>query len=171
MDKKKIPLETIMQFPTSMLIRLINKAKNYLKHDDIWIELCKSYNESPNIIDIIPTMWDDLNVSAKTDHGIVILNYKLLCDGDFFKDFSYLIHEYDHWFQQCYGEKPTQSSDDGNYLENPYEQDAFQIQVEYIADHFGKEDAENYVNKLLDYHEVDNKKDHDNLEDVLMEKI
>ena len=115
-------------------------------------------------------MFGNLDVSAKTDHGVVILNYKLLTDGDFFKDYSYLIHEYTHWFQRCYGAKATKSSDDGSYLDNKFEQEGFQNQVEYIADQFGDGEAEQYVDDLLEHHEIDNKKEVEDKKEILMSK-
>jgi len=157
MSQEKISLKTIKKMPITTLMRLINKAKKYLKSDESWKKICDEYNEDVDIIDFIPTYFGNLDVSAKTDHGVIILNYNLLCDGDFFKDYSYLIHEYTHWFQQCYGDKPTKSSDDGNYLDNPFEQEGFQNQVSYIADNFGEDEAEKYVDHLLDYHEADKK--------------
>lgn len=169
-DKEKIPLNEIKRMPYKTLNRLILKAKNKLLNDQVWQNICKEYDEDPNIIDLIPTMFGNLDVSAKTDHGIVILNYRLLCDGDFTKDISYMIHEYSHWLQQTKGDKPTKGSDDGNYLKNPFEQEAFSNQVEYIAKDQGKEEAEQYVEDLLEYHDV-NDKDYEDLEDVLMEKI
>ncbi|MEK6881013.1 MAG: hypothetical protein AABY22_15450, partial [Nanoarchaeota archaeon] len=127
--------------------------------------------ESVDIIDYIPTMFGDLDVSAKTDHGIVILNYKLLCEGNFYENYSYLIHEYCHWFQQCYGTEPTQGSDDGEYLDNPHEKEGFQNQIEFISDEFGENEAEEYVDDLLSYHEVTNKKEKDKRKDELMAKV
>ena len=141
MSKEKIPIEVVKKFPLKTLMRLIERAKNYINKNKVWLEICEKYDENPDVIYLIPTMFGDLDVSAKTDHGIVILNYKLLCDGDFFKDFSYLIHEYSHWFQQCYGDKPTKSSDDGEYLKNPFEQEGFQNQIEYISDQFGENEC------------------------------
>lgn len=170
-SKEKIPLKIVKKMPYQSLNRMINKAKKYLKSNEIWQKLCREYNEDVDIIDYIPTMFGDLDVSAKTDHGIVILNYNLLCDGDFFKDFSYLIHEYTHWFQQCYGDKATRSSDDGNYLDNPYEQEGFSNQVEYIADQFGKGEAKKYVDDLLEHHEVEDKKEKDELEAIFLDKV
>jgi hypothetical protein len=169
--KEKIPLSTVRKFPYTMLNRLITKAKKYLKTDKVWQDICKEYDEEPDIIDLIPVMFGTLDVSAKTDHGVIILNYKLLTDGDFFKDYSYLIHEGTHFLQQCYGEKATRSADDGDYLHNPAEQEGFQNQVEYIDDHFGKDEAEKYVEDLLEHHEIENKKEKKELESVLMEKV
>ena len=171
MEKDKISLETVKQFPVQTLMRLINKAKEYIKKDKVWKKICDKYGESVEIIDIIPTRFDDLQVSAKCDHGIVLLNYKLLCDGDFFKDFSYLIHEYSHWFQQTTGDHPTQSSNDGDYLDNKYERESFTNQVEYIAEQFGDGEAENYVDNLLDHHDIDDKSKRDELESIFLEKV
>lgn len=165
----KKSLEEIKKLPFKTLNRLINRAKSFLKKDETMKKIFKKYGEDVDIIDYIPTYFDDIEVSAKTDHGIVIINYKLLEDGDFFKDYSYLIHEYTHWAQQCLGNKPTQGSDDGKYLHNKYEQEGFKNQVEYISNHFGEEEAEKYVNHLLNYHDIKNKSEKDELEAVLLE--
>jgi hypothetical protein len=168
---EKIPLKVVKKMPYRTLMRMINKAKKYLKNNEVMQGVFKEYNVDINEIDLIPTYFKDLDVSAKTDHGIVYLNYKLLCDGDFFKDYSYLIHEYSHWLQQTTGTKATKSSDDGSYLDNPYEQEGFQNQVEYIADQFGDEEAEQYVDDLLEHHEVEDKKEIKDKKETLMAKV
>lgn len=168
---KKFTLKQIKSSSPGALLKLINKAKNFLKKDKVWKKICKEYDQDPDIIDYIPTMFGDLDVSAKTDHGIIIINYKLLLDGSFFKDYSYLIHEYTHWFQQCFGDKPTQSSNQGSYLDNPYEQEGFQNQIEYLSNHFGEDEAEEYVDGLLKHHDIKGKKRKDELESVLLEKV
>lgn len=171
MPSQKIPIEVVKQLPYKTLIRFINNAKKSLKNDNIMINIFKEYGIDINEIDFIPTSFKNLDVSAKTDHGIVYLNYKLLCDGDFLKDYSYLVHEYSHWLQQTTGTKPTQSSDDGNYLENPFEQEGFQNQIHYISDHFGDDEAEKYVDHLLEHHEIDNKKEKKDTKETLMAKV
>jgi hypothetical protein len=168
---KKIPLSRVKATSPSVLLKLIDRAKKYLKKDKIWKKVCQDFGHKPDIIDHIPTMFSDLDVSAKTHHGVVIINYKVLSDGEFFTDYSYLIHEYTHWFQQCFGEKPTQSSDNGSYLDNKYEQEGFQNQLEYIAHHFGEDDAEEYVEGLLEHHDIKSKSKQDELESVLLKKV
>src|SRR5271165_757374 len=155
----KIPLEKVKKIPVEALMLAINRAKRKLKNDETMQRIFKEYGEDVDIIDFIPTAFADLDVSAKTDHGIVYLNFKLLCDGDFIGDYQYLIHEYTHWAQQCLGDKPTQSADDGSYLDNPYEQEGFQNQMEYVAREEGEEEAEKYVDDLLEHHEIDDKKE------------
>jgi len=170
-DNEKIPLSVVKKFPYKTLNRLIKKLREFLKQDPVVRDMFKQYDVDIKEIDYIPMMFGNIDVSAKTDHGVIIYNYKLLTDGDFFKDFSYGTHEITHWLQQTTGDEPTRSSDDGEYLENPFEQDAFQNQVEYIAEHFGDGEAEEYVDNLLDHHEVDDDNKRDELEAVLTEQI
>lgn len=167
----ELSLKEVKSISPNKLLSIINKGKEFLKTNEVWKNICKDNDESVDIIDLIPTMFGDLDVSAKTDHGIVIINYKLLCDNDFKDDYSYLIHEYVHWFQQCYSNKPTESSDDESYLHNKYEQEGFANQIKYIAEQNGEEEAIEYVNDLLDHHEITNNKEKDKLEAILLEKL
>jgi hypothetical protein len=166
----KLSMSQIRKLPYRSLNRMIKKMKNYLKNDETVKKMFKKYKVDLEEIDYIPMRFGKLDVSAKTDHGVIIFNYKLLMDGDFFKDFSYGTHEITHWLQQTTGTKPTQSSDDGNYLDNPFEEEAFQNQVSYIDDNFGEEEAEDYVDNLLDHHEVEEDKVEDKKE-TLMSKV
>lgn len=168
--EEKIPLSQVKKLPYKSLNRMIKKMREYLKHNEVMQKMFKEYKVDISEIDLIPMMFGNLDVSAKTDHGIIIFNYKLLTDGDFFKDFSYGVHEMTHWLQQTTGSKATKSSDDGDYLHNKFEQEGFQNQVQYIADQFGKDEAENYVDDLLEHHDKDGK-EKEKLEDVLFEKV
>lgn len=169
--EKKIPLSKVTKLSYGTKHRLISKLRNYLKKDKVVQKMFKEYGVDIEEIDYIPMMFGELDVSAKTDHGIIIYNYKLLTDGDFFKDFSYGVHEMTHWLQQTTGNRPTQSSDDGSYLDNPAEQEGFQNQIDYISDHFGEDEAEDYVDNLLDHHDIDNKNEVEEKKEVLMAKV
>ena len=133
--------------------------------------MCKENGVDVNIIDLIPMKFGDLDVSARTDHGIITLNYKLLCDGDFFKDISYMIHEMDHYFRQCLEDTPSRGADDGSYLDNEDEQRGFQRQVQYLDDMYGENEAESYVDHLLDHHDVKDDEEREDKKDILMEKV
>lgn len=158
-DRKKIPVEEIKKVPPQMLNRLINQLRDRLYEDETVRRMFEEYGVDINEIYLIPMMFSDLDVSAKTDHGIIYYNYKLLADGDFEKDFQYGVHEITHWLQQTAGDKPTQSADDGSYLDNPYEQEGFQNQMEYVAREEGENEAEKYIDELLDHHEIEDKKE------------
>src|SRR5271163_405068 len=166
--EEKIPLSQVKKLPYQSLNRMIKKMREYLKKSEVVQKMFKEYGVDISEIDHIPMMFGNLDVSAKTDHGVIIFNYQLLTDGDFFKDFSYGVHEVTHWLQQTTGDKATKSSDDGSYLDNPYEQEGFQNQIEYISDQFGKDEAEQYVDDLLDHHDVDSKKEIKEKKEVLM---
>ena len=150
---------------------MLKKMREYLKRDGVVQEMFKEYKVDIAEIDLIPMRFGNLDVSAKTDHGVIIFNYRLLTDGDFFKDFSYGVHEMTHWLQQTTGTEPTKSSDDGNYLDNPYEQEGFQNQIEYIANQFGEDEAENYVDDLLDHHDIQDKKEQKEKKETLMANV
>lgn len=169
--EEKIPLSQVKKMPYKSLNRMIKKMREYLKHNEVMQKMFKEYKVDISEIDLIPMMFGNLDVSAKTDHGIIIFNYKLLTDGDFFKDFSYGVHEMTHWLQQTTGSKATKSSDDGEYLDNPFEQEGFQNQVHYIADQFGEDEAEQYVDDLLEHHDVESPKEVEEKKETLMAKV
>lgn len=170
-EKDKFSISDVKKIPHKTLNRLLDRMRKYLKEDSVVKEMFEEYGVDINEIDYVPMMFGDLDVSAKTNHGIIIFNYKLLTDGDFFKDFSYGVHELSHYLQQTSGDKPTQSSDDGKYLDNPFEQEGFQNQISYISKHFGDDEAEKYVDHLLDHHDIDDGNEKDKLESILLEKI
>jgi hypothetical protein len=165
--KEKFSLEEVKAIPPEVLLKLINRAKQYLKKNEVMQRAFKKHGVDIEWLDLFPMMFGDLDVSARTEHGVVILNYKLLCDGDFFKDFGYLCHEGVHQLQQMFGDKPTRSADDGEYLDNPAEIEGFQTQIEYIADEFGKNEAEEYVDHLLDHHDYDGKDAKDKKQELM----
>ena len=162
-------MSQVRKLPYRTLNRLLKKMRDHLKKDEVVQKMFKDYDVDIEEIDFIPMKFGKLDVSAKTDHGILIFNWKLLCDGDFLEDYSYGVHEITHWLQQTTGTKPTQSADDGDYLHNEFEQEGFANQVEYIAENEGEDKAESYVDDLLEHHEKDGK-EKDELKSILMSK-
>lgn len=134
-------------------LKIINAAKERIKKHDALKEVFDKYDISIDEVDNIPVCFADIDVSARTDHGIIYLNWGLLEEG-FPKNDHYLIHEMTHYAQQTTGDGPTKGSTDDTYLDNEYEQEGFQVQTEYISETKGKEVAENYIDNVLDYHEV-----------------
>lgn len=169
--KRKYTIQEIKQKSPKSFLNLINRAKKFLKKDEVMKKVFKDFDVDISFIDLIPMRFGDLDVSATTSHGIITLNYKLLADGDFFKDYGYLIHEISHYLQQCFRKTPTQGAEEGEYLDNPDEQEGFQNQIEYISKEFGDEEAEEYVEGLLDHHDIDSRKERKEKKDVLMSKV
>jgi hypothetical protein len=169
--KKKYTIEEIKKRSPKSLLNIINRAKKFLKTDEVMKKVFQDFGVDISFLDLIPMRFGDIEVSATTSHGIITLNYKLLADGDFFKDYGYLIHEVSHYLQQCFKNKPTKGADEGEYLDNPDEQEGFQNQIEYISREFGDNQAEKYVEGLLDHHDIDSKKERKEKKDVLMSKV
>lgn len=157
--KDKYTLEEVKNISKKDLKSIIDKGREYIKQSDVVIEAFKKYNADLEEINYIPIIFSDLDVSAKTDHGMILLNYRLLCDGNFVKDYSYLAHELIHYLQQTCREEGTFAFD-GHYLDNPDEQEGFKAQINYIDDEYGESEAKKYIDHLFDHHDIKgNKKD------------
>lgn len=140
---------------------IIDRVRQRIKQHSVVKEFwCDTYDLDLEEIDLIPMCFsDDIDVSARTDHGIIYFNISLLNDGDFENDDHYMVHELVHVAQQTTGSRPTKGSDDGEYLDNEEEVEGFQNQTAYLSDTRSEEDAEGYVDQVLDHHEVNNNKE------------
>jgi hypothetical protein len=138
-------------------LQLINDIKNKIKGHYLIKDMIKEYDASDNFIDDIPMWFAEISTSARTDHGIIYFNYKLLEKPEELD--HYALHEIKHCFQQCMNSKPTKGANDGDYLDNKYEQEGFQAQTEYLSDTRNDETAEKYIDKVLDHHDINNKKE------------
>ena len=147
--------EEVKKIKKEELLKIIEKGRAFVKNHPVVIEKFKEYKTNINEIEYVPIIFADLDVSAKTEHGIILLNYDLLCDGSFQTDYSYLAHELTHYLQQTVREGGTNPEDD--YLKNPDEQEGFNVQVKFIKDEFGEEAGEKYVDHLIKHHDVSDK--------------
>lgn len=144
------------KFAPENLQSMIDKVRAKVKKHPTVIEMFEKYEISLDEIDLFPMAFADIDVSARTEKGIIYFNYKLLEDGSFDKDDHYMVHELTHVLQQTTGTRPTKGSNSGNYLNNKEEVEGFQNQVEYMADTKGEDKAEKYVEQVLDHHDVNN---------------
>jgi len=152
------------------LLQYINDLKDKIRGHEVLRNMYEEYGLDPSELDLVPIAFADLDVSARTDHGIIYLSYNVLenkkepnIDND-----HYLIHELSHVIQQTTGDKPTKGSNDGdNYLDNEYEQEAFQNQTEYIANEYSQDKAEQYVKRVLDKHKIKGKEREEKAEVLL----
>jgi uncharacterized protein (DUF2249 family) len=150
-------------------LQYINDLKNKIRDHEIIQHMFQEHDVDLSEFDLIPMAFADLDVSARTDHGIIFLSYNVL-DNDTEPQIDndhYLVHEISHVLQQCTGNKPTKGSNEGDYLDNPYEQEAFQNQTAYIADEYSEDKAVEYVERVLDKHEVEGKEREEKAEVLL----
>lgn len=135
---------------------LIDIVKQRVKKSDAVKKVFEKYKLDIDEIDLAPVCFADLDVSARTDHAIIYLNWQLL-DGDPNNIDHYLAHEFTHFCQQTTGNNPTKGSTDDTYLDNPAEQEGFSAQTEYLSETRDPETAEEYIDQVLLHHNTSKK--------------
>jgi hypothetical protein len=134
---------------------LIEAVKALLKEHKIVKQMFDDFGVDIDSIDNIPIEFSKLRASAKTKDGHIFLNEKLLEDGDFSDDVGYIVHELCHCLQQQSGHAKYDKDPESDYLDLPAEVEAFRHQIKFMNDFYGSEEAKNYLNELLDFHEFD----------------
>ena len=110
----------------------IQEIKDIVKKEDEYVEKCKEYDKSLDFIENVKISFEQLDVSAKTVNGEIYLNEKLYT-RPMDEQVRYVIHELVHCFQQDAGLVEPKKTDD--YLDDENEQEAFQVQLEYMDKH------------------------------------
>lgn len=134
-------------------VELVAKIKRELRNEEIALDICKEYGFDIDILDGISIEFaDDLEASAKTVDGAILLSSNLI-EKDFEVMMRYAIHELVHAMQHM---KITslKEFEGQEYLDRSDELEAFQFQIEYEAKAVGEEEAEEYVDDLIEYHEI-----------------
>jgi len=142
--------------PHEKLAPQLEKIKKRVFSHPVIKDMLKKYKIDESELDLVPMCFAEIPVSARTDHGVIYINIELANDGNIKEDDHYIVHEMTHYCQQTTGDSPTPSSDEGNYLDSPIEQEGFRNQTKYISDTKGKTEAEKYIEQVLDHHEKDN---------------
>jgi len=156
---------TTRGLPHKKLVPLLEKLKKRVFDSDVVKDMLDEYDIERSELELWPICVAKIPVSARTDHGIIYLNVDLFIDenGNIREDAvdndHYLPHEMTHVCQQTTGDKATPGSTDETYLDNPTEQEGFQNQTKYISDTQGDDEAEEYVEQVLDHHTHDNSDD------------
>ena len=143
------------------LAPILETLKKRVFSSDVLKDLFDKHGIDKEELNLIPMAFSSLDVSARTNHGVIYINIDLLDDflngnegiADIVKEVDhYLAHEITHFAQQTTGDKPTPGSNDCNYLDNPAEQEGFRTQTKYISETQGDEVAETYIDKVIDHH-------------------
>ncbi|MFA5023451.1 MAG: hypothetical protein WC523_00640 [Patescibacteria group bacterium] len=131
--------------------------RSTIKKDKAVIEKFEEYNIPIDVIDSVPICFCELDVSAKTKDKKIYLNQSMLSRDNAFEFATpYLSHEIVHVLQQITGKNLSKDKAD-DYLDKPTEMEAFETQVDFKKRHEGEDSAEEYVDHLLDYHDINGK--------------
>lgn len=146
------------------------KVKSYIKSDEVYRELCKEYDQDPDIIDGISVIFtNDIDVTAKTINARVFLNSALL-DENIQIIGRYLLHELTHCFQHMEKEGRKVKRKNKIYLNRPEELEAFQYQIKFDSDKRSEKEVNEYVNNLISYHKTP-KEERKQKKEQLMQKL
>lgn len=132
---------------------LISLMKEKVKKDTAVIKKFKQYKVPLEDLDKVEIHFAPLDVSAKTKDMKIYINESMLDDDSEVKDpASYLAHEIVHWLQQK--THNTAGHDVPEYLDKPTEIESFKTQIKYKKEHDGEDEAKEYTEDLLDYHNI-----------------
>jgi hypothetical protein len=136
--------------------RILAKIIDFLKGSQAVRGMFSHYRVPLERIHDVDIRFTELPVSAKTKDEIIYINNKFLEDSDFSEEMHYIVHEMCHWLQQrCddpYDRFPKEGTD---YLDMPSEWEAFMYQAHFMREFYGDGRAEEYVDDLLDFHEIE----------------
>lgn len=134
-------------------ILIISEIRSHLLNDEMISEILDEYNLDRDFILGVPISFEDLDVSAKTVNAEIKLSNKLL-KKSFDIILRYAVHEFVHAAQHATGKKELKTDKAEDYLDKETEIEAFQYQIKFDADNRGEEEAEEYVDELLEYHDI-----------------
>ena len=134
-------------------IMLLSEVRATLINDKIAKDICKENNIEKDFLLGVPISFDKLDVSAKTIDGSIFLNEKL-AKKDFDILMRYVIHELVHAIQHSDEKNKNKEDKAEDYLDRQSEIDAFVEQIKFDKKNRGKDAAEEYVEELLDHHNI-----------------
>tara|TARA_B100000131_G_scaffold286880_1_gene297131 strand:+ start:2940 stop:3449 length:510 start_codon:yes stop_codon:yes gene_type:complete len=135
----------------------LSNIRSFLLTNKIALEVCSEFGYDKKILLGIPISFsDDLDVSAKTTDGQMIINTGLIEEG-YEIMLRYVVHELVHVFQHMENKEKIDLYPDHEYLDRPDELQAFQYQIEFDETARGEKSVIEYIEGLLDYHNVPDK--------------
>lgn len=155
MSKRQAILRKLSKRDRQSVEATIKEMRETAKKDPEVIKKFKEYDVPIDEIDKVQITFCRLEVSAKTKNKKIYLNEAMLQPNSKVKDPThYLVHELVHYLQQSTGKNITKHKAEDSYLDKPTEQEAFQSQIDYMEREESPQEAERYVEDLLDHHDV-----------------
>ena len=144
----------------------LSRVRTALLNDNIAKEICTENDMGAWFLNSVPIRFDDLDVTAKTVNGDITLSPKLI-KKPFEILMRYVIHELVHAIQHVKDHDKNKKNKRKNYLNREDEVEAFQYQAKYDKDQRGLEEVEDYVDGLLDFHDIPDDQREDKKEEIL----
>jgi hypothetical protein len=168
LSQRQIVFNKISKHSKNDVDSFVKKMKETVKKDPIMIEKFKEYGVPLDDIDSVCVAFCPLDVSAKTKNKKIYINEDMLADDSSVKDPThYLIHELVHYLQQKTGKNLQKHKKEEEYLDKETEQEAFEAQIDFKKRKESPEEAEDYVDRLLDHHDIKGKERKEKKEELL----
>ena len=133
--------------------RVLEEIREIAKSDENIIAKFKEYGLPLSDIDKVDISFVELDTSARTKDRKIMLNELMLEPGYGIDPAEYLVHELVHYLQQSTGyDLASEANDD--YLDKESELEAFDVQIDYKRESEGDDAAEEYVEDLVEHHEL-----------------
>ena len=123
-----------------------------LLNNSIAKEICDDNNIGSWFLAVVPIMFSELEVSAKTEDGNILLSDDLK-DHPHKTRMRYVLHELVHAIQHSL-DKNKDSDKERDYLDRDDELEAFQYQLKFDKDNMSKGDLDEYLDNLMDHHDI-----------------
>ena len=145
----------------------LSKIRIALLNDKIAKKICKEKGMKESFLAGVNISFGKIKQSAKTVDSNIILNKNLL-EKPFDIMMRYVIHELTHSIQHIQNfEKRKEKKKKEDYLDKDTEIEAFKYQIEFDEENRGREKVDEYVEDLLDYHEITGKDRDDKKSELL----
>lgn len=146
----------------------VDRIKETIKGEKAYKELCDEKDKPIDIIDKVKISFLPMDVSARTINGEIELNEELLNSPP--RDIlRYVVHEMTHVFQQIDGDVQEGSANKDNYLDDENEEEAFSFQLDFMEDYYDDDEIIQYLDDLLDHHNIFNKTERKEKKEELLE--
>ena len=167
MSKKKNTQKktTKKSYTLREVFKSLSDIQAALLNDEIAKDICEESDQPISILSAVPIMFEEMDVTAKTVNGKIMLNPALM-DEPFNILMRYVIHELVHVMQHIEGGSKKGNKEKGNYLDKKNEEDAFKRQIEFDFEHRPEGDIEEYIEGLFEYHEYPEEKREEKEEDL-----
>jgi len=155
LSKRQMNLRKLSKRDKASVEQFIQEMRETVKKDPEIISKFEEYGVPLSDIDKVQVTFCKLEVSAKTKNKKIYLNEAMLSGDSKVKDPThYLVHELIHYLQQSTGKNLSKHKAEDSYLDKQTEQEAFRSQIDYMEREESPQEAERYVEDLLDHHDI-----------------
>lgn len=133
---------------------VLSELRTFLENSSMAKDICRENGIPISFLSGVPISFDDMKESAKTVNSYIYLNRKLSKKPMYIIK-RYLIHEITHAVQHIAEPGASKKVKNKEYLDKDTEVEAFRNQISFQMKSEGPKKTKEYVDRLLDFHDLD----------------